>query len=542
MDPNSSAELGAVPEMDQNLRPKWIAPLVFALCYFACGVVLLPVLQDWVSLAVDEGWIHYGAQRLNQGELPHRDFFFLWTPGILLVQASIMKLGGGWLTERGLSLFFAALTVFGLNLWAVRLKFSKNEILWMFFLHLAWGFSLWNFPYSSWYAIALAIWAAYFLERSIVLAGLLFGISFWFKQNIGLLALAGGMGAILVQKNISISCKLFASAAIWIALPFGIALYIDSHLFKAAFQQIFLFPFSYRTLMYAPFPWKDIGGPMIVLGFWILGLIYFQKNTKPSRNSRFLVVTFVGYLFYVYLQKGNDIFLGSFFFLSLLVWPLSFLLFFKERDYSVLYFLLPCLGAFFQAYPRSDFQHFLFTFPIVIFLLIRICGWIGTYNVNISKPWVFFPLGLLLWGGIILNIPLWNLRLNVERDETGRLSSGAARLLNKEMADVKLYLETKGMKVGDPLLVAPNATFFYSYSQFRNPTPHNQFFPGYVQGYGANEGGVLGDYIEKGGRFIVIQQRSGFESNTPVIYHDMLEKFHLAKNFPLHFSVWERNP
>ncbi len=40
---------------------------------------LLPVLTDWVSSAVDEGYTSHAASRIRAGEWPYRDFHFVIT-------------------------------------------------------------------------------------------------------------------------------------------------------------------------------------------------------------------------------------------------------------------------------------------------------------------------------------------------------------------------------------------------------------------------------------------------------------------------------
>jgi hypothetical protein len=248
---------------------------------------------------------------------------------------------------------------------------------------------------------------------------------------------------------------------------------------------------------------------------------------------------------YRWLDSGNGFVMGSFFLVSLLAWPAAAVTLADAdlgRRRELLYAALPAFGAFLQVYPRADFQHFLFVFPLAALFLVQAFAWLAQRYPSRPWAWLHAPLCLLLILAVPLNLRLCAARTRGAPDPYGRISVGEAHALNQEMHAVGAYLRERGLQAGDPVLVLPNATHFYFLESFRNPTPHNQFFPGYVEAYGDDQENVLPEFERRGGRFIVFQKRSGTDRNVPVLYNEMLSRYRLAKDFPAHFAVWEKNP
>jgi hypothetical protein len=521
-------------------RIKRLEPVFFFLLYVAVGLIFLRLLTDWVSFAVDEGYTTYGAQRLREGDWPHRDFFFLWTPGILVWHAILQALGCSWLGERASALLAAAFT--GALLlqqakewnfrFAYRLVFAAGILLW--------GFNLWNIPYSSWYALPFALLGARLNLQKPLLAGLLFGIAFWFKQNIGMLAWAGAIAALFLIGEKKIARRNAFAFCIALAIPFSVFAWAGG--FAQAFSQIFLFPLKYPGLMSEFPPGEWLATPLMLLGLWILGIFSLQPHLT-GRIPRLIQVAMIVFFAYAGFLRGQSFFLGSFMLFSCLAWGMSAALALtdlpiEERAKFWLFFL-PALGAFLQIFPRADFQHFLFVFPLGFFFLI----W-GIERLGRRYPWLeggilFLPVAGLFWGGIHFQSRVISLFQYGQRDSFGLISYGWANRVNEEMFTVIKVLSEHGLKAGDPILVIPNATTFYRLSGFINPTPHNQFFPGYVEAFGAKPENVLPDYEKAGGRFLVWQYKSGIKPLT-AMEAQIRENYRMLEQFPEHFSVWER--
>jgi len=526
---------------DLGFKPRvaliWVALSALFLAYQAW---LLPVLTDWVSAAVDEGFVTYAAQRIREGAWPHRDFFFLWTPGTPLLHAALESAGFSWVGERAASLVASAgsgLLILG---WARRWRLPLFERALLAALLAVWSFSLWNIPYSSWYAVFLALLAMRVLPRSITAAALLFGASFWFKQNIGIPACLGAVLWLLQQRDRSAAARVSAIFLIALVLPLAaIGVFGGGFALRQALNQIFIFPFHYASLMGTAPASESFAAPLSSLGLWVLSL-YFLRADSASRSARLVqlgVVAYVG----MYAMKSPESFLqAGFMLLSIVAWPLSLAIALTEKGgrARVLSFWLPGLGIFLQVFPRMDFQHFLFVFPLSALLLAHALARLHARYNWLPPFWARLPAFLLLLSGVILQAGVVDVRLHGSRDSLGRISSGAGQRLDEEVTAVWRFLKNEGLKEGDPILVLPNAVAVYGWTGFRNPTPHPQFFPGYVDGYGDKQSAVLPSFRAAGGRFLVVQERSGLETDVPQIWEEIQKNYREVKSFPEHFTVY----
>lgn len=528
--------------MKQRWFQRW-AVLFWPLSALALCGSLVFFSSDWVGFAVDEGFTQYAARRFLQGELPYKDFFFLWSPGVIFLHAFQQKvfgagLGGGrWLLAVFYAAYFPLLgricRHYGLNAFFRGMAYA---------LLLVWGAALWLIPYSSWYAIAFVLAAFAAIEgRRYFLAGVLFALSFWMKQNIGILSFAG-------------YCLAAAYARHWRPLGFLLAGFLAALLpgfvfffYKGAgpefIRQVFLFPLTYRKVMALPFDFSLIGAPMQFMGFWILSLYFLRPQTKSPWKVFILALLLVLFLYWAY-EGGVRYLEGFFYFWQLLAWPLSLGFLLAEdlfQGFRRAYWFA-ALGAFLQLYPRFDFQHFLFGFVLVLPLLVYSFTALGRRYPGISRIGVLLPLFCLLLSGMALELGMQARSSAAVADGTGLKSEGSVLALNREMNEVAAYLRERGLKAGDPVLVVPNATMFYFLSGFRNPTAHNQFFPSYAESYGETQSAALRNFENAGGRFVVWQNRSGAERDVPELTALVKTNYRVARDFPIHFSVWERNP
>lgn len=520
-------------------------PILYFLLYVAFGLLFLRALTDWVSFLVDEGFTTYAAQRLREGQWPHRDFFFLWTPGILVWHALLQALGCSWLGERASALLAAGFSATLVLLQAREWGFRRGTQLLLAVALLAWGFTLWNIPYASWYALPFVLLGARWCGGRALLAGLSFVLAFWFKQNMGMLGGAGAVAALLLARDFPRAWRVGLMLLVGIALPFlGFWVFGGGRMVAQAFSQIFLFPLRYPGLMGVRPPGTWFADPLMLLGLWILALFSLQPQLKDRVPFllRFAALIFLAYAVYA---DAQHFFLGLFMIVSCAAWGLAALmagteLRGAERQRFWLFFL-PTLGAFLQVFPRVDFQHFLFVFPVAFFFWL----W-GTERLEQRYTWikgmiVWLPALALLWGGLFFQVRLNNLRLYGAQDRLGLISAGWDNKVNNELAEVIDLLHARGLHDGDPVLVMPNATTFYRLSGFHNPTPHDQFFPGYVEAFGNRAEDVLPLFERGGGRYIVWQYKSGLTLPS-AMQRQFEENYQLVSQFPEHFSVWERKP
>ena len=525
-----------------RMDPNFCGLVAFVAVYLAYGVWQLPVLTDWISSAVDEGYTSYAAQRIREGDWPHRDFFFLWTPGTAYFHAALQEIGLEWVGERAASLLAACASSLVVLGFARDWKMSAGDRALLMLLLFGWSFTLWNIPYSSWYAVLLGLIAIRLLPRSLVFAGLFFGLAFWFKQNVGILAFCGAAAWLVLEKRSREVLRLALPFAVVLLLPFtAMLIWGGSEALLQAVRQIFLFPLRYPSLM-GIFPEKSqLSAPLTAFGLWILSL-FFLRSRSSQRSAGLLQFGLLVYIGIYAFQSSSRFVHGAFILLSLLAWPLSLTVEALKGDREglsrFLLVWLPGFGVFLQAFPRADFQHFLFVFPLTALILLRTFSTLRQRYDFLAAGWVRLPVLLLIAGGFFLQIQVLRTHRLGQVDALGRISYSLPYRLNEEVIAVRRFLLRQGLAEGGPLLVLPNATSVYRWTGFRNPTPHQQFFPGYVESYGVRESNVLTTYRERGGKYLVVQERSGLEENNPEIAAEIDRDYEELKRFPEYFTIY----
>jgi hypothetical protein len=235
------------------------------------------------------------------------------------------------------------------------------------------SFSLWNIPYSSWYAVFFALLAVSSLSRSLLLAGAFFALSFWFKQNIGILSCVGS--AIFFAREKS-KLRFLISFALGLLIPFSlIGIFGGGFALSQSLRQIFLFPLRYPQLMGTAPAASAIAAPLTAIGLWLLSL-FFLRAGAGSRSARLLQVGVIVYIEVYFYRDPHDFITAGFVLLSLLAWPVSIALRPKREH---LYLWLPGAGIFLQVFPRLDFQHFLFVSPLTFYFPFLILGYVGGF-------------------------------------------------------------------------------------------------------------------------------------------------------------------
>jgi hypothetical protein len=136
-------------------RPKWRTWVVFLMAWaIAMALAALYVRRGWVPH--DEGTLAQSAERLLNGELPHRDFDEIYTGGLSVVHALAFRLFGESLVTMRIPLFAA----FGAFLGAVfyiagRFVGSAASALVML-VAAAWTLPNYSAPIPSWYNLFFA--------------------------------------------------------------------------------------------------------------------------------------------------------------------------------------------------------------------------------------------------------------------------------------------------------------------------------------------------------------------------------------------------
>lgn len=168
-------------------------------------IVFLAILLYSIAFSMfrindtDEGYIVTSSMRILAGELPYRDFFIHTPPLTFYAVAGVFKIFGQSLIVARLFTAVIGLAI-AILLYLISLKIIPSvryalipPIIFMF-----WGTAQVNYPSFAWFGLLFALASAYsvvlFFEKKTVLplicAGLLAGVSFISKQNLGLCVFA----------------------------------------------------------------------------------------------------------------------------------------------------------------------------------------------------------------------------------------------------------------------------------------------------------------------------------------------------------------
>jgi 4-amino-4-deoxy-L-arabinose transferase-like glycosyltransferase len=149
------------------------------------------------------------TERVLQGEVPYRDFLFNYTPGILWLNALLMKAFGVTLLAVRAGLLVTKLATLLLVYLLARRLTNERLALLPVALTLAWlGYEHIFNPYPDVYfmlpALAGLLCALRYDESSragwLLLMGLMAGAVFLFKHNVGVFVMGGGMVALMLRE------------------------------------------------------------------------------------------------------------------------------------------------------------------------------------------------------------------------------------------------------------------------------------------------------------------------------------------------------
>ncbi len=173
-------------------------------------LLLLATFNKGLTLN-DEGYVLQAGQRILHGELPYRDYFFVYTPlSAYITAGAFLLFGQSVIASRVVVLFFSIAAL--IAVWLIAKRLTKNTyviaITVLFFT--VWSPLHTNFSWPVVYSLTFTLWNVYcflqFLEtkqyRYVVFAGLLTSLVFLTKQNFGAAVLANGIIMFLCIKEI----------------------------------------------------------------------------------------------------------------------------------------------------------------------------------------------------------------------------------------------------------------------------------------------------------------------------------------------------
>lgn len=178
----------------------------------------------------DEGWMLQAGKRFLSGEVPYKDFQFVYHPGVLYLQAAAFwSFGTSILSSRLIALLNTILSCALLYLIAKKNNFSRFARITTVSLFVVWGAGHINFIWPVMLCITTGIASVYFWanwlesnkKREVICAGIAAALTLVFKQNFGLAIFIANAIFILFfveRKKLKIILYFLVGVAITISL------------------------------------------------------------------------------------------------------------------------------------------------------------------------------------------------------------------------------------------------------------------------------------------------------------------------------------
>ena len=163
---------------------------------FVVTIVIIVVMGMFRGLMLnDNGYILEAARRVSIGQVPYRDFHFMYTPGSVMLLGIFFKIfGASVFVERIVMLIFGAI-----GYWLIILllnDYQKNEFLSTLaaLIYLVWGSLHINFAWPVMFVLPISFIFLYIFQKSFelksnrmfYLSGILALLILFFKQNFGI--------------------------------------------------------------------------------------------------------------------------------------------------------------------------------------------------------------------------------------------------------------------------------------------------------------------------------------------------------------------
>lgn len=442
--------------------------------------ILCPLLLISLGLAIalpryragidwgDEGFLAYGAVRVMEGQIPHRDFVSLQPPLSFYSAAAVFKLLGTSLASLrilGLSIFL----LIPLLLYGIARSLTKPALSLAAAIPLCvLGIPLFNFvPFAVWQGITATLASAFlYLQASL--------------HHRRSLAFPAGM---LTAASLLLRHDQAAYLVISIfVLTFALRFVQDRSVPPKYLMRVFIFWVSGAAAVLLPLTlywWAQAALPEMLQQLVVFPLTAYGKTSSLPFPRFSLQASFsekaMALLFYIppFVQSLAAIWLGQ----SLV----------RRRLYvreAILTFLLVWSTLFyFQVLTRSDVTHLLITLPPFFLLsaylwhiLVQQIADMSRYHAKINIA-VSSAVGVagcyFLWVLSAISLPDVT-----KQNETLALNRGGVRAENGAVAAAFVRQIQGDVPSTRSILALPYQPMFYFLCERRNPTRWNYLWPG----------------------------------------------------------------
>lgn len=345
------------------------------------------------------------AERVLQGEVPYRDFLFNYTPGVLWVNALLMKAFGPTLMTTRIGLFAFKLSSL-IALFFVGRRLANQWIaLIPVGLTLAWlGYGQVFNVYPDQYLILFALFGLICLLHYdetdhyswLVSCGLATGVVFLFKYNVGVLLLGAGTLSVAIRELMTTrrirkclkATSVYIAAFGVVAVALGVYLKLTGSL--GAMASHFLHhatEYSESRSVSLPPPDTLIPAALILIPVFVVGLVVFFVSRRGLEVYLAIVLVF-GFLMLWRAQRGdvqNDAYLASVAYVPPLLFLSAFMLLIWQlirnrrephnwwnENGSLMITGAVALAVYLEVFPRADYYHLVRVLPPVFLFLVAL--------------------------------------------------------------------------------------------------------------------------------------------------------------------------
>jgi hypothetical protein len=286
----------------------------------------------------DEGIVLTGAMRVAAGQIPHRDFYFIYGPAEVYILSGLFKIfGTSLLAERLFDLFIKAVLV--ASVYGIVLSYCRRTIaVFISVITLLWLYGMKEFGLATTPVSLLNLLGSYLIlpafagrvsTRRMLAAGAVSGAAALFRYDTGIALLGIHACALFIaiclrSKGTANRCLAFAST-FW-PYPLGFALltippaiyYLSHAPLASIFHDIVIFPARYyHRGRYLPFPGIDLKGlenlgvylPIAIAGISLYAILDRRlraaarsENIAEQQEWYGFLVTFTLLLVVMYLK------------------------------------------------------------------------------------------------------------------------------------------------------------------------------------------------------------------------------------------------
>jgi hypothetical protein len=511
----------------------------------------------------DEGLLLSNATKINNGQIPYRDFPLITTPGTYYVQAFVMKIFGDYIiTDR---ILYILCFVLILIICSKLFKFSSNYLRYLYLVLLSTiYFGKGAYAFYNIEGVALILLSFLIFKKiqknsntalySFVL-GVLCSLVFIVKQSYGITSLFIFLVLLIFysgKKNVVKSAMLYLCGALIILSMFFIYFTANSAIdqviyyifYFSAFAKGHRLSFIITALLFVPFY------------FIVINLL---RKISMKRIFVFVVLTlgFISLYFIISPHRINYLIstlkdVTTYYYLIFLIVPLTSLIIFvkdkKEIQITTLSILAFCLFMT-SASSGRDYATVVVVsslyIPLFIYLLTKM---LNKYKISNTNAIISFALLLFIFPSVVSSskilMDLYKNKVvygNMMGNQTAHILISKSQA--KELDSVINYISYLNLPSAK-LLCFPYCPMFNYLSKRDAPSYFNFFYPETFRT--SDQGKVIND-LRKNSESIIVVQRQGViekEADFENVRLNLLKSF-FVNNYKListsdNFYIYEK--